>query len=147
MKGKAIAVALSHLHIYTNGFVIESVILVNPSRRREADSTSSIARVMGTLRVGVHFPDGRAAVCEYGSGPLDVARNEDGLPTEPYVRLMGGAGGSSGWRFGTWVYPLPPDGAVEISLELPAITASAMNSSVDGASIRTAASLARIIWD
>jgi hypothetical protein len=62
-------------------------------------------------RIGIHFSDGRAAGREatlFHGGHLNVAKDDRGIPTEPILTMTGGGGGSHGWDFSVWVFPLPP---------------------------------------
>ncbi len=49
----------------------------------------------------------------------NLPKDELGVPTQPYVGFAGGGGGGSGWTLSIWVYPLPPDGPLEIFVALP----------------------------
>ncbi len=99
-------------------------------------------------RIGVRFSDGRTAGREsaFGPSPFDLPKDAQGFPTEPIVRMTGGGGGSHGYHFGMWVYPLPPEGPLEIYVSLPALDASDKRVVVDGEEIRAAAERAQVIW-
>ena len=76
-----------------------------------------------------------------------MAKDENGLPIEPFISFAGGGGGGSqGWRFGVWVYPLPPEGPLEIFVGLPAAGLVEASVTVDGAAVRAAASKSRVVW-
>lgn len=78
---------------------------------------------------------------------MDVPKDDQGLPTQPYVGFGGGGGGTGGWRFGVWVFPLPPDGPLEIYVALPTPAATdEMSFEVDGTAVRAAAERAKVIW-
>ena len=73
---------------------------------------------MGTC--GVEFADGRAWRSRRSTvDPFHLPKDDQGFPTQIYVGFGGGGGGSGGWRFGVWVYPLPPDGPLKIFVALP----------------------------
>lgn len=138
-------VTIPTLDVYPNGFRINIQILINPSQLHEFQAMMHRPR-MGMVRIGVRFADGRVA----GQGPLhgraDLAKDEEGFPTEPFVGFAGGGGGSGGWRFGAWVFPLPPDGPLEIFVALPPPSNSEYHTVVDGSAVRAAAQRAKVIW-
>jgi hypothetical protein len=135
-------VSISHLDVYPNGFRINVAILLNPNKA--ADTQSRIHRgPMGMVRFGVRFADGRIGG---RGGVFDVPRDDQGIPIQPVVRPSGGGGGSGGWKFGAWVFPLPPDGPVEIFVALPPPATGETSATVDGSAIRAAAEGARVIW-
>lgn len=143
-----VAIAVDHLSVYPNGFTIHMLILLNPHHTRD----------MGPMmrggpnrfpRVGVRFADGRTGG---QSGPtfrgrLDLNKDDQGIPTEPFVGMAGGmGGGSNGWRMGAWVFPLPPEGPLEIFIGLPAAGLDETSITLDGSAIRAAAERAIVIW-
>ncbi len=69
------------------------------------------------------------------------------MPTEPIVGFGGGGGGGGGWRFSAWVFPLPPDGPLEIFVAPPPPASGEFRAVVEGADIRAAAERARVIWN
>jgi hypothetical protein len=79
-------------------------------------------------------------------GLFDAPRDDQGIPTQPVVRPGGGGGGSGGWRFGAWVFPLPPEGPLEIFVALPPPASGETRTVVDGSAVRAAAERARVIW-
>jgi len=154
-RDDAVAVTLEHLRVYPNGFTINLAILTNPHRDERGASVMMVgaARLGGghplehLPRIGVRFSDGRTA--GRGGpfhGPFQLEKDERGFPTEPYVSMAGGGGGSHGWHFGVWVYPLPPDGPLEIFVALPAAGVDEAKVTVDGSAVRAAASGARVLW-
>jgi hypothetical protein len=78
---------------------------------------------------------------------MDLAKDERGFPTDIWMQRTGGGGGPGGWRFGAWVYPLPPDGPVEIFIGLPAAGLDEAGVTVEGALIREAAGRAKVLWE
>jgi hypothetical protein len=75
-----------------------------------------------------------------------MSKDDQGLPTEPILRMAGGGGGTGGWRFGVWVFPLPPEGPLEIFVGLPAAGLEEASVTVDGGSVREAAGRATVLW-
>jgi hypothetical protein len=107
------------LDVFPNGFRVNVVLLLNPHRQH--DIQARIHRgPMGMMRIGVRFADGRVGGRGLPYGAMGAPKDDDGIPTEPFVGFGGGGGGMGGWRFSAWVFPLPPDGPLEILVALPA---------------------------
>jgi hypothetical protein len=139
-------VALTHLDVFPNGFRINLVLLLDPRRVQEPQARAPRAPMMLMPRIGVRFADGRVGGRSAMPGRLDVPKDEEGLPTQPFVGFSGGGGGTGGWRFGGWVYPLPPDGPLEIFVALPGPDTHESRTVVEGSAVRAAAERARTIW-
>jgi hypothetical protein len=147
-----VVVEVESLAAYPNGFVINLHIATNP---RNAQQTHAIVMQPGGQRiprVGVRFSDGRTAGQEAGAGPMLRAmgamdKDAEGFPTVPVVRMTGGGGGGSGWRFGTWVYPLPPEGPLEIFISIPQAGLEEAKTVIEGADVLAAADRAKVIWE
>ena len=135
-------VAIPSFDVYPNGFRVNGLILFNPRRVQEVQAILHPPR--GMVRVGVRFADGRVGRPEFGRGTLP--KDEQGVPTQPYVGFAGGGGGSGGWKFGAWVYPLPPDGPLEVFVALPDPSNNEYSTMVEGSAVREAAQRARVIW-
>ncbi len=150
-RGAAVAVELDLLRVYPNGFTINLFILMNPHHGQEpfgrfVRGTDPMQRFP---RIGVRFADGRTVgrgPSEPMFGPGNVSKDDRGVPTEPVMRMTGGGGGSNGFHCGVWVFPLPPEGPLEIFVALPAAEVAEVKTTVDGASIRAAAERAKVIW-
>jgi hypothetical protein len=138
-------VVIPSLDIYPNGFRINLVILLDPHRAQDMHQLMR-GGPLRMPRVGVRFSDGRVGGRDTNSGRFDLHKDDDGLPTQPYVGHAGGGGGSGGWRFGAWVFPLPPDGPVEIFVALPPPASLEVSTTVDGSAIRAASEQARVFW-
>jgi hypothetical protein len=136
------------LDVYPNGFRVNVALHLNPHRQQ--DIQQRIRRgPMGMMRVGVRFADGRVGGRGVGpayAGAPGIPKDEDGVPTEPIVGFGGGGGGSGGWRFSAWVFPLPPDGPLEIFIAPPQPATGEFKAIVDGTAVRSAAEKARVIW-
>lgn len=139
-------VAVRSLDVYPNGFRVNVELLLNPHRAQEIQTMMHRPR-MGMVRIGVRFGDGRVGGRGGQLGMRALPKDEQGVPTEPYVGFGGGGGGSGGWRFGAWVFPLPPDGPLEIFVALPPPANSEYSTVIDGAEVRAAAERARVVWD
>jgi len=137
--------SIPSLDVFPNGFRINVVLLLNPHKQQEIQ-----ARIhrgpMGMMRVGVRFADGRSGGHDLNRGPHGVPKDDEGFPTEPFVGYGGGGGGSGGWHFSAWVYPLPPDGPLEIFVAPPAPASGEFSAVLDGAAVRAAATRATVIW-
>ena len=144
-------VAIESLAVYPNGFVINVNIQANPRKAEQARQIMSQPGARRIPRVGVRFADGRSAGENASDGgPLfagrDVEKDSDGFPREVILRMVGGGGGGLGWRFGTWVYPLPPPGPVEVFVSVPQAGLEEGKAVIEGHDIRAAADHARVIW-
>ena len=139
-------VAIPHLDVYPNGFRVNVLILLNPFRAHEIQQRIHRGP-MGMVRIGVEFADGRVGGRGVHRGQLHLPKDDQGFPTQPYVGFGGGGGGSGGWRFGAWVYPLPPDGPLRIFVALPPPAESECSTVVEGSAVRAAAQRARVFWD
>jgi hypothetical protein len=76
-----------------------------------------------------------------------VPRDADGIPTEPVITMLGGGGGGSrGYRFQVWVFPLPPDGPLDLYVVAPGGDGTEARLTLQGADVRAAAERAVVIW-
>ena len=133
------------LDVFPNGFRVNVVLLPNPSRQQ--DIQARIHRgPMGMMRIGVRFADGRVGGHGLNRGPHGVPKDPEGFPAVPFVGFGGGGGGTGGWHFSAWVYPLPPDGPLEIFVAPPSPASGEFSAVVDGSAVRKAAARARVIW-
>jgi hypothetical protein len=139
-------VSIDTLDVYPNGFTINLHILLNPHRAQDRGMRMYLGEPNRWPRVGVRFADGQTGGRgQPHHGGMDIETDEEGLPTGIYVGFGGGGGGSGGWRFRPWVYPLPPEGPVEIFVGVPA-GRDEESVTVDGSVIRSAAGRSRVIW-
>jgi hypothetical protein len=144
-------VRVESLAVYPNGFVVNVAAHANPHRSQQEIIATIHQAGVRTPRVGIRFSDGRVAGREGELGLPGLGKGQpkdaDGFPTEPIVRPTGGGGGGHTWRHGVWVYPLPPEGPLEIYVSLPAAGLEEGMVLVDGAEIRAAAERARVVWE
>lgn len=142
-QGEQAVVAVPHVEVYPNGLVVNVAITTNP---HEPMDLHQLRRQYGPfpVRLGVRFADGREAGRRRMEGPLAASRGPEGLPTAPVIFSRGGGGGSNGWRYGFWVYPLPPEGPLEVIVGLPG--GEELHVVLDGAAIQAAAERARVVW-
>jgi hypothetical protein len=135
------------LDVFPNGFRVNVALLLNPHRREEIQQV--IRRgPMGMIRIGVRFSDGHTGGRSSGHRPGAIRKDENGFPTEPIVGFSGGGGGGTGgWRFSAWVFPLPPDGPLEVFVAPPSPAPPAeFRAILDGSAVRAAADRAQVIW-
>ncbi len=141
-------VGVESLAVYPNGFVVNVHIQADPHVSHQAVMARVHSFGRAFPRIGVRYSDGSTG--GQGAEPrrsrLDIPKDADGFPTEPFVGFSGGGGGGRGWRFGAWIYPLPPDGPVEIFISMPVAGLEEGKVEVDGGEVRAAAERARVIW-
>jgi hypothetical protein len=161
-KTDRVAVALSHVDAYPNGFTFEIIIIANPMAPRGGTRTG----IFGTMtpgtrrgpRVGFEFADGTrvAAAGSWGelvpqSGPVpvvgQVAKDELGIPTEPIVSALGVGGGGQHFRMGFWCFPLPPPGPMKAFIEWADAHVAETMTMIDADPILDASSRVVTIWD
>src|ERR1700733_1892072 len=99
---------------------------------------------MGMVRIGVQFADGRIGGQGLSRGRIELPKDEQGFPTQPFVGFGGGGGGSGGWRLSAWVFPLPPDGPLEVFVSIAAAGLDEGSGTLDGTAIRAVAEQAQV---
>lgn len=71
-------------------------------------------------------------------------------PTGHSLARTGGSGGGSEHRYsfsdGLWLWPLPPDGPIELVLQWPALGVAETRAVLDGSSIRGLAARSTALW-
>ncbi len=136
-------VVLERMSVYPNGFIVHVIGIRNPHQPPPAEAPRYRGDVRQPPRIGVRFADGRAG----GRSIMKhLPKDGDGLPTEPYVRGMLGSGTARGWPLQTRVFPLPPDGPLEIFVSVPAMGLEEASTTVHGSVVRDAADRAIVIW-
>ena len=78
---------------------------------------------------------------------MAMTKDEQGIPTGIWMQPTGGGGGPNGWHFGAWVYPLPPEGPLDVFVGLPAAGLDEASVTVEGTLIREAAGRAKVLWE
>jgi hypothetical protein len=76
----------------------------------------------------------------------DLAKDEHGVPIDPFMSMGSHGGAPSGWRAWAWVFPLPPDGPLTISVALEAVGLGESSVTVEGFDVRGAAERAKVVW-
>jgi hypothetical protein len=94
-----------------------------------------------TLRFGVEFADGRRAT------NLDPFPDRSGIEPPIALRSGGGGGGSNSYKYGFWVYPLPPPGEVTLAVEWLAQGVDLTQRAIDANAIIEAASRSVTLWE
>ena len=148
-----LVIALTDLSAYSNGFEFRIAV-----RSR----TSIDGRFFGfgphptteVITIEVRLADsrsGKGATSGHSDELMDHYRGaregrEPVVPAGPIVGTSGGGGGGKRWDFHWWVWPLPPDGPVTLTLSWAArhITAAV---ELDGTAIRQAGTSSRDLWD
>jgi hypothetical protein len=143
-----VALAIDRLEVYPNGFTICLAILFNPYKGQEVSTMVHRAPSNVWPRIGVRFADGRTAGrSQFIGSTHEVPKDEHGIPVEPFMRMVGGGGGGSGWRTSTWVFPLPPDGPLEVIVGLDVLELTETSVTLDGTEVRAAAKRAKVMWN
>ena len=147
LHNDVVAVAVDRLEVYPNGFTINLLMRADP---RKVGKLMGMLRPLGPDRwpqVRVRFADGRTAERVPGIGSMPhLAKDEDGVPVEPFISIRSRGGAPDGWRAWAWVYPLPPDGPLEISLALETAGLEESTLTVDGTAVRAMANRAKVLW-
>ena len=146
-QNDVIAVAVDRLEVYPNGFMINLLMRVDPRKVRDM---MEMLRPLGANRwprVKVRFSDGRTAEPGPGFGSIpDLAKDEQGVPIDPFMSIGSSGGAPGGWRASAWVFPLPPDGPLEIFVALEVTGMDESSITIDGTAIRAAGKRAKVIW-
>ena len=146
-QSDVVAVAIDRLEVYPNGFMINLLMRVDPRKVREMMEMLRPLGVNRWPRIKVRFADGRTAEPGPGFASIpDLAKDERGVPIEPFMSIGSVGGEPGGWRAWAWVFPLPPDGPLEILVALEVAGMSGSSITIDGAAIRAAAERAKVIW-
>jgi hypothetical protein len=147
LQSDVVVVAIDRLEVYPNGFMINLLMRVDP---RKVGDVMQMLRPLGANRwprVAVRFADGRTVGRGPGIGSMpDLAKDENGVPIEPFMSMGNRGGAPEGWRAWTWVFPLPPEGALEVFVALEAAGLDESSITIDGSAVRAAAERAVVIW-
>jgi hypothetical protein len=103
------------------------------------------------VRFGVQLPDGSKATTlgTGASAPVAVAADAQAAlaqPTGPRLVQRGGAGSSRGWSQALWLWPLPPEGQIELVCEWPALGIALTRTPLETAPILDAARRSEQLW-
>lgn len=147
-----VAVILTLARIYGNGveFVIDRRIRRGAASRLEWQEMQQ--KVHGhfmrldpdRLRYGAVLGDGQKLIVDQGAGMFGESPEKHSLtPTG------GGGGGSEDcYRFdeGIWLWPLPPEGPLEVVVQWPAFDLTESHVVLDSAPLRELAAQVRLVW-
>ncbi|MDI6105932.1 hypothetical protein QLQ12_45920 [Actinoplanes sp. NEAU-A12] len=123
-RTNTVALTVSHIAAFPNGFEITLTIAASPERKdflrtfgmEQAKGRSESAGPPASLRIGVAFPDGNSATTADPYPPLD----SDSDPPSSLIIEDGSAGANRLLNQRYWIWPLPPDGRVRLLIEWPA---------------------------
>lgn len=99
------------------------------------------------LRIGVAFSDGSSW------SNLDAVGRPDPFtaPSSPLIWYQGGGGGGGGaiqhWRFGAWLWPLPPPGPVRFFASWPELGVDEVTAEISGDVLRDAVERAETVLE
>ncbi|MGO4593604.1 hypothetical protein AB4Z18_07255 [Leifsonia sp. 2TAF2] len=96
------------------------------------------------LRYGVVLGDGQQLIADIGPGMFGVTPEKHSLTRSG----GGGGGGEDTYRFddGMWLWPLPPEGPLEVVVQWPAFDIPESHVVLDSAPLLQLASQARPVW-
>ncbi|MFB2599018.1 hypothetical protein ACEXQE_14600 [Herbiconiux sp. P17] len=154
MSTESVVIALVGAHVYSDGVEL----LIDRRLRRGRMPAAEWSRVQAEftghwapspsadrLRWGIALGDGQQVV-------LDGMRNglDGDAPAGHSLMLTGGGGGgdTSFYRMadGLWLWPLPPEGPLEIVLQWPALGIPESRVLLNATAIRALAPAARPLW-
>jgi hypothetical protein len=152
-----LVVALVDCVAYSNGFKVGlSIRSKDDIDHRSIGFGPPMEReTPGSLRVGLRFADGReTATSGHGPNPNVMAYyaawqegREPEVPAGPVIAHSSGGGGGKRWDWEYWVWPLPPDGPLTVSIEWLAGGVPLSSTEVDGGAIGRAGANSKRLWD
>jgi hypothetical protein len=152
-RNDTVALILTMARVYGNGveFVIDRRIRRGgTSRRAWQEMQFQLHDHFGRfdpdrLRYGVVLGDGQQLILDQPSGSYGVTPEKHSL-----TMSRGGGGGSEDFYTfddGMWLWPLPPEGPLEVVAQWPAFGVPESHVVLDSAPLRQLAALARPVWD
>lgn len=99
----------------------------------------------GLLRLGILFADGTKLTTPQPGGGLRRPFLE--RPAEPTMRWLHGGGTGGETRDHFWLWPLPPEGPLELVFLWPGHGLEETSVEIRGTTIRAAAQDARVLWE
>lgn len=147
-----VALILTMARVYSDGveFVIDRRIRRGGATRREwAEMQSAIHSHFahfdsGRVRYGVVLGDGQQLIADLAPGMYGVTPEKHSLTRSGGV----GGGGEDTYRFddGMWLWPLPPEGPLEVVVQWPAFDIPESHVVLDSAPLLALAAQARPVW-
>lgn len=161
-KTQRVALALTHVEAYPNGFTFELVIMSNPMGPRAGLHAGPFGmggpRARRGPRIGFEFADGKRV--GDGIAPPGVPmragaqttvfgppKDAEGIPTEPVLRHHGGGGNGQHFAMRFWCFPLPPPGPLKVFTEWMGADIPETVTVLEAAPILDASSRVVTIWD
>lgn len=142
VESSDLAIAVTGLVAYTSGFS-GLLVLRTTAETPVADSRRFSPFMFGfagaaadSIQFGVEFADGRRATS------MDWPSQEP-LSEGISLRPNRGIGSPSGWDWGFWVQPLPPEGKLHFAVQWPLRDVSLTFGEIDGGLITRAGESAR----
>jgi hypothetical protein len=146
-KTDDVAVVLRGVGAYPNGFEVHVSFLGRPPQDPQLHQQFFARLHLGRgPRFGLEFSDGRRAGHSTPRGGFDVAKDENGIPTEPVVMPRGGGGGGGEWKQSFWVWPLPSPGRLVLYFDWPDQGIEETAVVLDGTELRQAGEHAIELW-
>jgi hypothetical protein len=146
-KTDDVAVVLRGLSAYPNGFEVHVSFLGRPPQNPQMHQQFFARFHAGRgPRFGFEFSDGRRAGHSTRLGGFNVAKDENGIPTEPVLMPRGGGGGGGEWKQSFWVWPLPPPGRLVLHFDWPDQSIEDITVELDGSELHHAGGNAIELW-
>jgi hypothetical protein len=95
------------------------------------------------FRAGFALADGSKTTRLGAGAAVEIATRLDERPKGPVLRPGAGEGGNRRWSQDLWLWPLPPEGRLEIVCEWPALGSEPTRAELDSGQIRAAATASR----
>jgi hypothetical protein len=150
-RSQLAAVCVTRISAYPTGFVFDLLTVSDADAGEDLDPHLMAFRHRRgpaggdgwQLRLGVQFSNGAKAT-NVGAAPGFAGGDEK--PQGPVLHSQGGGGGPGGWRFGYWVWPLPPVGPLAFVCEWPAASIPLTRHEIDAELVLAAAARAQEIF-
>jgi hypothetical protein len=155
-KTDVVALALTNVQAYPNGFTFALLIAGNPMRldRARGGFPPYHPHNRAGPRIGLEFADGRRATAGHPSPGLaqirvtaGPAKDNAGIPTVPVLTTHGGGGSQDRFQWQHWCFPLPPAGPIDVYVEWASEGVDECKTTIDGDAIRNAAVRAITLWE
>ena len=157
-RSERAVVALSHVIVYSTGAALDFLAVARGLARSEANRVFHEQHMFeeedlpdSLLRIGLELADGGRVSDLGGWRAHRKLMSPDAEPEGPLLLPHAGGGGNSAggqvtMKPGYWLWPLPPDGPLQISCEWPFVDIGMTTVEIDGGALLDAASRARTLW-
>ena len=142
-RSSDVAVAVGGITAYSDGLLIQVVVLFADEQKREQLdwSLQEYTRSPGRFRLGVELPDGTRATTGSGDAPpLETPA------TQAVLTLQRSSVGVLRWEGDYWLWPLPGPGSMVIGCRWRDRAIDETLLSVDTAPLVSAAAATRSVW-